>query len=58
MSKRESNPLFSKIDQGVRLAVKNAIDKHRQLDQAISIYQDGKIVTLKGKEIEQVFNQN
>lgn len=51
MSKRDLNPLFQKIDRGVKLAVKEAINKHRKLDEAISLYQDGKIITLKGEEI-------
>lgn len=58
MSKRDKNPLFQKIDQGVKLAVKKEIDKHRKLNQAISIYQDGKIVTLKGEEITHYFQEN
>jgi hypothetical protein len=58
MSKRDLNPLFKIIDRGVKLAVKEAINKHRKLDEAISIYQDSKIITLKGEEINQVSNNN
>lgn len=58
MSKRELNPLFQKIDQGVKLAVKEAINKHRKLDEAISIYQDGKIITLKGEKIAKILDNN
>ena len=51
MDKRELNPLFKKIDNGVKLAIKKALDKHEKLDQAISFEEDGKIITLKGKQI-------
>lgn len=58
MSKRELNPLFQKINQGVKLAIKKEIDKHRKLNQAISIYQDGKIITLRGQEISKILDSN
>ena len=58
MSKRDLNPLFQKIDRGVKLAIKNELDKHRRLNQAISIYQDGKIITLKGEEIANFLDNN
>ena len=35
----------------MKVAIQQALEKHEKLDQAISVYQDGKIVTLKGKEI-------
>ena len=43
--------LHEKINQGVKVAIKQALEKHEKLDQAISVYQDGKIITLKGKQI-------
>ena len=58
MKKSNLSPLFQKIDMGVRLAIKEAIENHRKLDQSISIYQDGKVVTLKGKEIDSLLNDN
>ncbi|MGI0482066.1 hypothetical protein ACN4EE_14930 [Geminocystis sp. CENA526] len=58
MSKRDLNPLFQTIDRGVKLAVQEAINKHRKLDEAISIYQDGKIITLKGEEISKFLDIN
>ncbi len=51
MDKRESNPLFKNINDGVKVAIQQALEKHEKLDQAISVYKDGKIVTLKGKQI-------
>ncbi len=58
MNKRELNPLFQKINQGVKLAVKKELDKHRKLNQAISIYQEGKIITLRGEEIGEILDSN
>ena len=53
MDKRELNPLFKKIDNGVKLAIQQALDKHEKLDQAVSFSEDGKIITLKGKQISE-----
>lgn len=50
--------LHQMISNGVNLAVKEAINKHRKLDEAISIYQDGKIITLKGEEIANFLENN
>lgn len=50
--------LHQKITNGVNLAVKEALNKHRKLDEAISIYQDGKIITLKGEEIANFLDNN
>ena len=35
-----------KIDADVKLAIAEAIEKHRKLGESISVWQDGKIVTL------------
>lgn len=56
-----NKPLSSshqKIIDGVNLAIKNELDKHRRLNQSISIYQDGKIITLKGEEIAKFLDDN
>ncbi|WP_342596729.1 hypothetical protein VKI21_12260 [Cyanobacterium aponinum UTEX 3222] len=50
--------LHQKITNGVNLAVKEALNKHRKLDEAISIYQDGKIITLKGEQIAKFLENN
>ncbi|NEQ66998.1 MAG: hypothetical protein F6K21_16125 [Symploca sp. SIO2D2] len=46
--------LFSKIDAGVKAAVQEAIEKHRRLGQSISIWRDGKVVTLTAEQISQI----
>ena len=43
--------LSSKIDDGVKAAIAQAIQKHRQLGQSISIWRDGKVVTLIAEQI-------
>ncbi len=45
------SPLHQKIDAGVKMAIASAIEKHRKLGQSISIWQDGKVVTLSADEI-------
>ena len=51
MTKPESEKLSSKIDAGVKAAIAEAIEKHRKLGQAISIWRDGKVVTLTADQI-------
>jgi hypothetical protein len=46
--------LSSQIDAGVKAAVQEAIEKHRQLGQSISIWRDGKVVTLTAEQIPQI----
>jgi hypothetical protein len=47
----ELTGLAKKIDTGVRLAVAEALDRHRKLGQSIVIIRNGEIVTLTGDEI-------
>ena len=46
--------LSSKIDAGVKAAIAQAIEKHRQLGQSISIWRGGKVVTLTAEQIPQI----
>lgn len=46
--------LSSKIDAGVKAAITQAIEKHRKLGQSISIWRDGKVVTLRAEEISAI----
>jgi hypothetical protein len=46
--------LSSKIDAGFKAAIAQAIKKHRQLGQSISIWRDGKVVTLTAEQIPQI----
>lgn len=62
MAKQDLTELHQKIDAGVKLAIAQAIEKHRKLGQSISIWQDGQIITLTASQIpalnkEQIQNQ-
>ncbi len=50
--------LSSKIDAGVKAAITQAIEKHRKLGQSISIWQDGKVVTLTAEQISPIHINN
>ncbi len=51
MNKPATEKLSSKIDVAVKSAIAEAIEKHRRLGQSISIWQDGKVVTLTADQI-------
>ena len=51
MTEQKLVKLFDRIDAGVKAAIAEAIEKHRRLGQSISIWRDGKIVTLTAVEI-------
>jgi hypothetical protein len=51
MNEQSLTELYQKIDAGVKLAIAEAIEKHRKLGQSISIWQDGKVVTLTADQI-------
>ena len=50
--------LSSKIDAGVKAAITQAIEKHRKLGQSISIWRDGKVVTLTAEQISPIQIKN
>jgi hypothetical protein len=54
----ESEKLFSKIDSGVKAAIAEALEKHRKLGKPVSIWKDGKVVTLKVEEIADLDREN
>lgn len=43
--------LSSLIDTGVKLAIAKAIERHRREGESISIWQNGKVVTLTADQI-------
>ena len=53
MNKPIPDKLSSQIDTGVKLAIAKALDKHRKLGESISVWQNGKVVTLTAEEIPQ-----
>jgi hypothetical protein len=63
-SPSENNPqiplteLHQKIDAGVKVAIAKALDRHRKLGESISVWQNGKVVTLNADEISQLPSNN
>ena len=47
-----------KIDAGVKFAIAQAIERHRRLGESISIWQDGKVVTLTADQIPPLSLEN
>jgi hypothetical protein len=47
--------LSERIDVGVRIAIAEAIERHRLLGESISIFKDGQIVTLTAEQIPPKF---
>jgi hypothetical protein len=43
--------LSEKIDQGVKQATREAVEKHRRLGQSITIWQNGEVVILTADKI-------
>jgi hypothetical protein len=58
MNKPIPDKLSSQIDTGVKLAIAKALEKHRKLGESISIWQDGKVVTLTAEEIPKISSDN
>jgi hypothetical protein len=46
MTTEEMDVLYQKIYEGGKVAVAEAIARHRKLGEAIAIWQDGKVVIL------------
>jgi len=58
MNKPIPDKLSSQIDTGVKLAIAKALEKHRKLGESISVWQNGKVVTLTAEEIPQISSDN
>jgi len=58
MNKPAPEKLSSKIDVAVKAALAEAIEKHRRLGQSISIWQEGKVVTLTADQIPPLAREN
>lgn len=51
MNEPQLTEIHQKIDAGVKVAIAEAIERHRRLGESISILKDGKVVTLTAEEI-------
>lgn len=58
MTEEELLKLYEKIDAGVKVAIAEAYEKHCRLGQLISIWRDGKIVTITAAEIPPLCNND
>jgi hypothetical protein len=50
----EHQLLSSKINEGVKVAISRAIERHRSLGESIAIWRDGKVVILTSDQIPQI----
>ncbi len=46
------------IDTGVKAAIAEALKRHRKLGEVVSIWKDGKVVTLKVEKISDLDREN
>ncbi len=51
MPRKEQDDLGMKIDKGIKVAVAEALERHRKLGESIAVWRDEKIVILRGEEI-------
>jgi hypothetical protein len=58
MKEKCSEILFKKIDEGVKLAIIKALEKHQKLGESVVVYQDDEIKTLAGEEIKALLGNN
>jgi hypothetical protein len=51
MNKPIPEKLSTQIDAGVKLAIAQAIERHRRLGESISIWENGQVVKLTAEQI-------
>jgi transcriptional antiterminator Rof (Rho-off) len=51
MDSQEMTILHQKIEQGVKVAVAQALERHRKLGESIAVWRDGQVVTLSADQI-------
>ncbi len=51
MNSQDMIILHQKIEQGVKVAVAQALERHRKLGESIAIWRDGQVVTLTADQI-------
>lgn len=51
MNKPIPEKLSTQIDTGIKLAIAQAIERHRRLGESISIWENGQVVTLTAEQI-------
>ncbi len=58
MDNQEMAILHRRIEQGVKVAVAQALDRHRRLGESIAVWHDGKVVTLPPDQIPVIENDS
>jgi hypothetical protein len=53
MTEDEMRVIHQKIAEGARVAVAEALERHRKLGESIAIWKDGKVVVLSAEQIPQ-----
>jgi transcriptional antiterminator Rof (Rho-off) len=51
MDSQEMTILHQKIEQGVKVAVAQALERHRKLGESIAVWRDDQVVTLSADQI-------
>ena len=51
MNSQDMIILHKKIEQGVKVAVAQALERHRKLGESIAVWRDGQVVTLTADQI-------
>ncbi|MGG6270757.1 hypothetical protein ACQ4M3_39610 [Leptolyngbya sp. AN03gr2] len=51
MTEDESRAINQKIRDGVKVAIAQAIERHRRLGESIAVWRDGKVVILEADQI-------
>jgi hypothetical protein len=53
MTTEEMDRLYQKIAEGGKVAIAEALERHRKLGEAIAVWKDGKVVILSADQIPQ-----
>jgi hypothetical protein len=53
MTENEMKVIHQKIAEGARVAVAEALERHRKLGESIAVWKDGKVVVLSADQIPQ-----
>lgn len=51
MTEDESRAINQKMRDGVKVAIAQAIERHRRLGESIAVWRDGKVVILEADQI-------
>jgi hypothetical protein len=54
MTDKIPEKLSEQIDAGIKVAIAEAIERHRRLGESISILRDGQVITLSADQIQPV----